>query len=204
MMDGKQLADALEATRDYYEARADEFDARTRGREMADLYGAFLPLIPAGGHILDAGCGPGRDSTAFLAHGYRVTAFDASEAMVRLATVRLAQPVLRLSFEQLRFDREFDGVWACASLLHVPREQILDALARLRRALVPGGVLFASFKTGTAEELREDRLFTDYDEDTLRQLLESRRRWIVERLWTNIEVRPDREVHWTNVLARRR
>ena len=201
-MDQEHLAEALCATERYYEERAAEFDERTIGRDMAEYYEAFLPLVPKGGSILDAGCGPGRDSLVFLQRGYVVTAFDASATAVKLASVRLGQRVLHLSFQQVEFDHAFDGVWACASLLHVPRAEMPDALSRLHGALKRGGVLYACVKRGTAEELREGRLFTDYEEDSLRQVFDASGGWTIERVWPTLEVRKDRRVRWLNVLAR--
>ncbi len=201
-MDQEHLSEALRATERYYEERAAEFDERTVGRDMASYYDAFLPLLPKGGSILDAGCGPGRDSLVFLQRGYCVTAFDASAAAVKLASARLGQQVLRLSFRQVEFVHAFDGVWACASLLHVPRAEMPDALSRLHRALRPGGVLYACVKRGSAEELRDGRLFTDYEEDSLRCVFGASGGWTIERVWPTLEVRKDRQVRWLNVLAR--
>jgi 2-polyprenyl-3-methyl-5-hydroxy-6-metoxy-1,4-benzoquinol methylase len=70
---------------------AEEFAARTRDLDMTAVYEEFLPLVLPGGHILDAGCGTGRDSAAFLQRGFKVTAFDASKALVEMAT-GLASP----------------------------------------------------------------------------------------------------------------
>jgi SAM-dependent methyltransferase len=139
----------------YYDEHADEFYADTVGAEMGGFYDAFLPLLPVGGRILDAGCGSGRDSRAFLERGYAVTAFDASAALGSRAARLLSRPVLQLTFQEMAFAEEFDGVWACASLLHVPRAELDGVLARLARALVPGGAAFLSFKYGDGEGERD-------------------------------------------------
>ena len=132
----------------FYDEHADEFYAGTVGADIGELYDAFLPLLPDGARILDAGCGSGRDSRAFLDRGYEVTAFDASAALVEKASALLGRPVRRLTFQEMDYTEAFEGVWACASLLHVPRAEFDAVLARLARALVPGGVAFLSFKYG--------------------------------------------------------
>jgi SAM-dependent methyltransferase len=194
--------DRSDVTRTYYEQNADAFDARTRDRDLIDEYQAFLSLVPAGGRILDAGCGPGRDALAFSRRGYRVTAIDASAAMVALASERLGVPALQIPFERIAYQHEFDGVWACASLLHVPKAEMADAIARLHRALKPRGTFFASFKRGPGEELREGRWFNDYEEDTLAALF-APDAWTLLRVWSTNAVGPNRTVAWVNVLARR-
>src|SRR5512140_122033 len=123
-MNANPPSDPLRITLDYYEENAEAFDQRTRDVDMSPIYEEFLPLLPAGGYILDAGCGTGRDSAEFLKRGFRVLAMDASKAMVARAAKRIGQPVLNISFAQMQFDHEFDGVWACASLLHVPRREM--------------------------------------------------------------------------------
>ena len=154
--------------------------------------------------MLDAGCGPGRDSRAFLAKGYDVTAFDASETMVRLASKRIGLPVLRLSFQEVGFEETFDGVWACASLLHVPRREVPSVLCRLTRSLKPDGLLYASFRYGREETVRGSRLFTDYTEDTFREMLQDVRELRLARLWETVDARPERaDTLWLNVFLRR-
>ncbi len=156
-------------TSDYYDREAEAYRERTRGCDLAPLYEAFLSRLPAGAHILDAGCGPGRDTLAFLARGFRVTAIDASAAMVELATRVTGQPARLLRFQEIDFEAAFDGVWANASLLHVPSAEIDDVLGRLTRALVPGGLLHASVKVGDGERTAPDgRMFCDYSESSLR------------------------------------
>ena len=169
-MSSDQSSRALhEQTLSYYEANAERFFENTRGVDMDSIYEPFLSLLPPGAHILDAGCGSGRDSRAFLERGYEVTALDASEAMVNLASQHIGRPVLHMSFDQVRFREHFDGVWACASLLHVPKRGIAKVLERLGNALKTGGVMYASFRYGEGESFRDGRLFNDYDEESLRE-----------------------------------
>ncbi len=194
--------DSRRATAEYYEANAGAFDARTRDRDMTAEYEAYLALVPGGGRILDAGCGPGRDALAFSRRGYQVTALDASAAMVALASERLGFPALQIPFDRIEYRETFDGVWACASLLHVSKAGMPGVLARLHRALRPGGVLYASVKRGPREEFREGRWFNDYEEATLSALFQGAE-WKLLRVWANEEIRPHKRVEWVNVLAQR-
>jgi SAM-dependent methyltransferase len=191
-------------TVDYYDLHAAAYAAGTKDVDMAPLYGPFLGLLPPGGHILDAGCGSGRDALAFKRRGYRVTAVDASAKMARLASAMVGQPVEVLRFQELSYPPTFDGVWACASLLHVPRAEIDEVLGGLGRALREGGAWYMSFKWGEREEVRRGRLFNDYTEASFGELLGRHPRLDPVRIWRAGDLRPERagEV-WLNVLVRK-
>jgi SAM-dependent methyltransferase len=194
----------LDKTVEYYNAKAREFFESTVNVDMTGHYREFLRLVPQGGRILDAGCGSGRDSLYFLNRGYRVTAFDASPVLAQMSSELIGQPVAVLRFQDLDFDEEFDGVWACASLLHVPRSEMPDVLQRLTRALKPNGVLYASFKYGDGEGERNGRFFNDYDERSFQLLLRNHPDLELVSFWVSEDVRPGREGEkWLNVLVRR-
>jgi SAM-dependent methyltransferase len=191
-------------TVDYYNEHAEEFYRDTIGLNMEGLYAPFLSLVPKGGRILDAGCGSGRDSVYFMHEGYDVTAFDASSALVSLSARKLGDKVHCLSFHQISFDREFDGVWACASLLHVPRSEMGDAINKLAHALKQDGVLYASFKYGDKEEIIDGRLFSFYDEASFNKLIRGNSHLSLINLWKTEDVRKSRpNEYWLNVLLRR-
>jgi SAM-dependent methyltransferase len=189
----------------YYDAHAGEYARDTLGVDLASLYEPFLVLIPAGGHILDVGCGSGRDSLAFLGRGFRVTAIDASREMARVAGERIDQAVAVIRVQDLTYENQFDGIWACASLLHVRRREMDDVLFRLGRALRVGGVLYMSFKWGDGERVRQGRLFNDYTEDAFQPLLAGHELLTFLRAWRTDDVRPEkRGEKWLNLLAGRR
>lgn len=123
-------------TIDYYNKNAEVFFQDTACADMSYLYKQFLPLIPVGGRILDLGCGSGRDSRYFLEQGFQVTAIDGSAELCRLASKYIGQEVLCMVFRDLAFENCFDGVWACASLLHVPRDST-GFYQRYPRAYLP-------------------------------------------------------------------
>jgi SAM-dependent methyltransferase len=190
---------------EYYDRNVEKFFTETSGIDMAEHWAHFLSLVPAGGRILDAGCGSGRDSRHFLEQGYEVVAFDGSAEMARKASEFLGREVLHLLFEDMQFQDEFDGIWACASLLHVPKAELPEVLQKLANALKPGGFLFVSFKKGDAERRKEDgRFFTDMDEGTFRKLLEEVPELRLEEAWLTHDARPSRaHEQWLNCLVRK-
>lgn len=194
----------MDHTYQYYEQFAAEFFGSTVGVDMAPIHQRFLAQLTPGAHILDAGCGSGRDAKAFAEAGFQVTAFDASAELARLASAHCGFDVAVRRFEDVDEVETFDGIWCCASLLHVPLAAMPATLDRLWRALRPGGTLYVSFKHGTGERVHGGRRFSNADEATLRQWFG---RWPdVHQIdvWLSNDQRPDRTERWTNALATRK
>lgn len=122
----------------------------------------FLARLPQGGAILELGCGGGHHSAVMLAKGFKVRATDGSPEMAEIASQRLGQPVDAMRFDELNAYEDYDGVWASACLLHVPRDELTGILKRIRRALKEGGMFYASFKIGKGDDGR-DRLGRYYN-----------------------------------------
>lgn len=199
----------------YYDKNAEEFCRATKDADMSFCRDRFLHLLEQRNyvkksesskskiHILDAGCGSGRDAKAFLDAGYQVTALDASRKICEEAKKLIGQDVYCVRFEELQFQQEFDGIWACASLLHVSFEEINGVLKRLWDALKVDGVLYASFKYGEGIRTDKDRLFFNYEETTLNDLMINNG-FLVEDIFLTRDVRKDREgEQWINILARK-
>ena len=131
------MTDPLVGTVGYYDRCAADLAAQTADLDLEPVYLRFLRYMPPGGRILDAGCGAGRDGLAFAERGYEVVAFDASEAMVKLASERVGNRAIvhLMTFQELNWQHEFDGIWACAPLKHVPQTSFIDVVARLASAL---------------------------------------------------------------------
>jgi len=191
-------------TLDFYERNGAKFAAQTQPLDMSGFYKPFLAQMRAHGHILDAGCGSGRDTKAFLERGYQVTAFDASQTLVNIASAYPGLPVRKMTFQEMAFHNEFDGVWACASLLHIPLDELAGVLVRCANALKSGGVLYLSFKYGDGQRIAEDgRQFTDMNEARLTRLLQSDKSLALDTVWTNADSRPGRNEVWLNAIARK-
>ncbi len=185
----------------YYDRNASNFFADTAHADLSATYARFLAHVPSGGAILEAGCGAGRDALAFKRAGYAVTAFDGSAKMAELARAHCGLAVLHKRFDEVDWTETFDGIWACASLLHVPRAALDDALARLARALKPGGVFYASFKYGDGERFIHERHFTDMTETTIADAIAAVGLAVLD-VWITDDVRPGREgERWVNAIA---
>jgi SAM-dependent methyltransferase len=187
----------------FYDRNAARFAADTGELDMSALHERFLRRLPPEGRILDAGCGVGRDALAFAGRGFAVVAFDASAEMVRLARERLGSPteVRRMRFDEVAWRDEFDGIWACASLLHVPASAFPTVAARMAIALRPSGVCYMSFKHGTCKRFTDGRLFTDHTEDSLRSALRGTGLELAEA-WVTNDVRAGRSgERWLNAIT---
>ena len=185
-------------TIDYYNQNAEAFVKETLHADMNENRKRFLKYVRPGGKILDAGCGSGRDALAFRQAGYQVDAFDASEEICRLASVQLGFLVRCLRFQDLEGEAEYDGIWACASLLHVPSGELPDVIQRLKKLLKPGGILYASFKKGEGDRNKGGRYFQDMTEEKMKDLFETAGLTVLES-YESADVREDRkEEKWVN------
>lgn len=139
-----------EPTLQFYRRNAEAYAKREIASRQVRL-AKFLALLPPGAAILELGCGAGADSAEMLARGYDVTPTDGSPEMAEVASRRLGRQVRTLLFDDLDAAAVYDGIWANACLLHVPRDQLANVLARIRRALKAGGAFYASYKSGDGD-----------------------------------------------------
>ena len=190
-----------DVTLEYYEENSQTFVESTLSVNMSGFYSEFLSHVQPGAHILDLGCGSGRDSREFIKRGFRVTAVDGSPTLCQLAEQVIGQPVLHLQFQDLSYQEEFDGIWACASLLHLPLQQIPDILKKIVAALKPNGVLYLSFKYGHFEGIRGGRYYTDLDENTLSKLIEASGDLRIVKTWLTDDARPESDDRWINMIC---
>jgi SAM-dependent methyltransferase len=189
---------------DWYDTHAEHFAQRTMGNDMREIYDRFLAHLPSGAHILDAGCGPGRDAKAFIDRGYRVSAIDASAAMVRMCTEHAGIPARQMRFQDVTYHNEFDGIWACASLLHAAREELPGILRQLSRALKPGGIFYMSFQLGEGDRVEPDgRRFTNFTPDALKSVLARSGQLKIIEMWDVKLGDGERRKRWLHALARR-
>lgn len=146
---------------DYYAQHAEAFFERTVNLDLSGLRSRFLAKLPPRPHILDVGCGSGRDARAFREAGASVVALEPVEQLARMAEAYTGLSVVRARVEDLDCTHRFEGIWACASLLHLTPEALAGAFHRLHHALVPGGILMACFKS-VPPPATETRPFTNF------------------------------------------
>lgn len=139
-----------DATLGFYADEAAVYAVRERQVDHARI-DAFASRLPAGALVLELGCGGGQDCEAMLARGLDVVPTDGCAELAQEAEKRLKRPVRVLLFEDLDEAERYDGVWANACLLHVPRADLPAIIGRIHAALKPGGLFHATFKAGTEE-----------------------------------------------------
>ncbi len=187
----------------YYNTSHTSYIQETIDVNLSFLYDQFLQLVKSGGTILDAGCGSGRDMLYFKEAGYQVSGFDNSIKMVEMAHIYSGCPVKHLGFEEINYDDEFDAIWACASLLHVKRENLLSVFTALHKALHTGGILYCSFKSRNDDFSDGKRAFTCFTPSKLEQFILSLSLFSIENIFVSEDVRVNRKGEkWTNALLR--
>ncbi len=188
---------------EYYNENAAEYFDRTVDLDMKVYLDRFLEFVPEGGSILDLGCGSGRDSAYFMSLGYDVTAMDGSEEMCSLAGVHIGKDVLHMTFDEMDFEDVFDGVWANASLLHVPRKEIADILHKVIRSLKKDGVLYLTLRYGEYEGEEEKRYFTYYRTRDLKELLAEFDALELLEMKKYDDCREEKELVWLHALVKK-
>lgn len=192
------------STLTFYQKNAKDYAEETSTVDFSATQERFLKYLPTGSHILDFGCGSGRDSRCFVARGYAVTATDGCAEFVALASAYTGMKVKQMLFGELSAVDEFDGVWACASVLHLPKDELADVLHKICILLKIGGYFYTSFKYGAFEGEVDGRYFTYLNEDSLSELLRSVSELNIIEQWVSSDVRAGREAEkWLNVIMRK-
>ena len=191
-------------TLNYYNTNAHSFVSSTRSVDFTQTQDRFLRLLPSAAAILDFGCGSGRDTKYFLDAGMQVDATDGSEELCRLASEYTGIPVRQMLFEELDAKAQYDGIWACSSILHLSQESLKDVLKKMIAALKENGIIYTSFKYVTFEGERNGRFFTDFTEETFREFVADVDGIRIEEMWITGDVRPGRgDERWLNLILRK-
>lgn len=192
-------------TIEYYNKNAADYSADTVGVDFSATQEKFLEYLPSNAKILDFGCGSGRDTKYFFGKGLAVDAIDGSEELCRLASAYTGISVKHMRFEQLDAVSVYDGIWACASILHLPWNDLATVLHKMAAALKAGGVIYTSFKYGDFSGERNGRFFTNLTENRLADLLASVPELQCGESWISADVRTNREGEkWMNVILSRK
>lgn len=193
------------STLDYYNNNAKGYFEKTVTADFAEIRAVFLSYAKVDARILDFGCGSGRDTKAFAEAGYRVDAIDGSPELCKIATEYSGVNVKEMLFSDFKAIEKYDAVWACASILHLPYDDIKAVMRNIYNALAEGGIFYTTFKYGTFEGTRDGRYYTDFDEEKLGSLLDELGLFTAEKMWTTQDVIAGRETQvWVNVILRKR
>jgi len=174
-LDPETLQHVVARTLDHYQVRTEAFWEGTRDHDVEQNIEALLRHVEAAPPctLLDFGCGPGRDLRAFARRGHRVVGLEGAPALAEMARAHSDCEVWQQDFLHLDLPAaHFDGVFANASLFHVPRQELPRVLRQLHATLKPGGVLFSSNPRGENQEnISGGRYGVYYDFVTWREYL---------------------------------
>ena len=194
----------MDPTIDYYNLNAENFIESTQNVDMHQAQDRFLQLLDENASILDFGCGSGRDTRYFLDKGYRVTATDGSAELCRWASDFTGIEVKEMMFQELDDMGTYDGIWACSSILHLPKIELLPVICKMCMALKDSGVIYTSFKYSDFEGVRNGRYFTDFTEDSFKEFIAEIPELTIEEYWITGDVRPGRgDEKWLNLILRK-
>jgi SAM-dependent methyltransferase len=192
------------STLDFYNENAEEFANSTQTINFYKVQKRFVEKLPSGGNILDFGCGAGRDTKFFIENGFHVEATDGSKKLCEIASAFTGITVKQMLFCELDAEENYDGIWACSSILHLPKDELNSVLQKMTRALKKEGIIYTSFKYGEFEGIRNGRYFTDFTEVSFQRLLEKIPSLRQEECWITKDVRPGKEEEkWLNLLLRK-
>lgn len=191
-------------TLDYYNKNAELFAAGTVTVDFQQTQNKFLDRLNSGSYILDFGCGSGRDTKYFLDLEYKVDAIDGSNELCRIASEYTGIPVKQMLFQELDAHEKYDGIWACSSILHLPKGDLKIVLKKMAAALKESGIVYTSFKYSEFEGERNGRYFTDFTIDIFTDFLQEIDHLKIVDYWITGDVRPGRgEEKWLNLILQK-
>lgn len=196
----------MDNTLNYYNKNANQFVQGTLSVDFSDTQDRFLTKLTKGSYILDFGCGSGRDTKYFIGKGYNVDATDGSEELCRIASQHTGITVKQMLFSELNENEKYDGIWACSSILHLPKDELKSVLQKMAAALKSDGIIYTSFKYGKFEGERNGRYFTDFTRETFTTFMKDKdmKALKIEECWLTSDVRPGRgDEKWLNLILRK-
>ena len=189
---------------DYYNRYAVPYYEETVDVDMTEVIEPFMELLPENAEVLDLGCGSGRDTIVLEERGFYVTPMDGSEEMCKLAAINTAQEVLQMTYDEMEFDDVFDGIWACAALVHLTDDEMREIMKKLIQALKADGILYFSVHKGDRDGIYNGRYFRDYTRKELSDLMEEFPELELINMWTTQDARSGKsDGQWLNVLAKK-
>lgn len=189
----------------YYESNAERYAAETFFADMSEQYQRFLPLLKKGAKILDVGSGSGRDAFYFQKHGYQVIALEPSKNLGREIRKVFSGEIVCSDIQSYQPAERYDGIWACASLIHLQEEEVLCFFKKIDMYLNDNGIVYASGKSGISTgEVEDGRFFLEFTEQLVEKILTVNKQLQLEQLWYTEDVSGRRGFRWMNVVLRLR
>lgn len=198
------MTEITSTTLNYYNQNADSFTQGTVSVDFSQVQDKFLERLNEGDYILDFGCGSGRDTKYFLKKGMVVDAIDGSVNLCKLASEYTGIKVRNILFQELDEQEKYDGIWACASILHLSKEELSVVLDKMIAALKKNGIIYTSFKYGDFEGERNGRYFTDFTDKSFKEFIENVAGVEIVEYWITGDVRHGRgEEKWLNIILQK-
>lgn len=187
----------------YYDEHTKEYIDTTKECDMRNLYSFFLNhLKKKEGKILDIGFGSGRDMLYFKSLGYDVYGIDPTKSFCDYVRILGLENIECTYVQDMKYENEFEGIWSCASLLHIRKEELSNVFLKCKKALKEDGVMYCSFKYGNFEGIMKDRYFLYLNEDSIRDYIRNSGLEIVDTIITT-DVRVGRENEkWLNIVLK--
>ncbi|MBR1740368.1 MAG: class I SAM-dependent methyltransferase [Lachnospiraceae bacterium] len=191
-------------TLNYYERNAASFVSGTVSVDFRETQERFFRRLQPEDFILDFGCGSGRDTKCFLELGYRVEATDGSEELCKMASKYTGIEVKKMLFQELEEHEKYDGIWACSSILHLPKDELKVVFGKMKDALKEHGIIYTSFKYGDFEGMRNGRFFSDFTIESFRNFMNNICGLQIDEFWITGDVRRGRgEEKWLNLILQK-
>ena len=189
----------------YYESNAEHYAAETIYADMSEQYQSVLPLLKKGAKILDVGSGSGRDACYFQKQGYQVTALEPSKNLGREIRKVFSGEIVCSDIQSYQTTERYDGIWACASLIHLQEEEVLCFFRKIDMYLNDNGIVYASGKSGISTgEVADGRFFLEFTEQLVEKILTVNKQLKLEQLWYSEDVSGRQGFRWLNVVLRLR
>lgn len=186
---------------EYYEINAKQYAEATFSADMSEQYQRFLPLLKEGATILDIGSGSGRDACYFQKMGYQVTALEPSTHLCEEIQKVFSGTIIHSDIQHYQPEQQFDGIWACASFLHLQEKEILDFFGKINCFLHDHGIIYLSGKNGISTGKANDgRYFLEFTEQLAENILMTNEQVKLEQLWYTKDVTGRKDFRWMNMI----
>ncbi len=185
----------------YYESNAERYAAETVFADMSEQYQRFLPMLKKEAKILDVGSGSGRDACYFQTLGYQVTALEPSKNLCREIRKVFSGEIVCSDIQSYQPMERYDGIWACASLIHLQEEEVLCFFEKIDLYLNDNGIVYVSGKNGISTGKAEDgRFFLEFNEQLIEKILTVNEQLKLEQLWYTEDVSGRQGFRWINMV----